>query len=211
MKTDQLIAALAADANAPRFNPKRSVWLALGFGMALTAVAFLLSMGVRGDLSDALLTWRFDLKLALVYAALVAALIDCVRLLRPEVQPSLHWPTVLVGMLLVMAVLIELVATPRSEWGAKMIGTNSFLCLGAIPALALAPFAALMWAMRHGAPASPLWAGAAVGRLAAAAGAALYALHCFDDSPLFVAAWYSLAVLLVSALGALIGARLLKW
>jgi hypothetical protein len=69
----------------------------------------------------------------------------------------------------------------------------------------------LMWAMRRGAPASPVWAGAAVGRLAAAMGAALYALHCFDDSPLFAAVWYSAAILIVSAVGAAMGARLLRW
>lgn len=211
MRTDHLIAALVADANAPRVNPKRVVWLALGLGMVPTVVAFAWLLGMRGDLSSALLTWRFGLKLALICAALVAAWIDCVRYMRPEVPPSVHGSTVLVGVLLVAAVVMELVATPRMEWGAKLIGSNSLICLVAIPALALAPLLALLWAMRRGAPASPLWAGVAVGRLAASAAAALYALHCFDDSPLFVATWYLAAMLIVAVIGAVIGARLLKW
>jgi hypothetical protein len=35
--------------------------------------------------------------------------------------------------------------------------------------------------------------------------------HFPDDSPLFVAAWYTLAITFVSALGAVAGARLLRW
>ena len=57
----------------------------------------------------------------------------------------------------------------------------------------------------------PFQAGAAAGFLAGAIGAALYATHCPDDSPLFVAAWYSLAIGFVAALGAVAGSRLLRW
>jgi len=41
--------------------------------------------------------------------------------------------------------------------------------------------------------------------------AALYALHCTDDSPLFVATWYSLAIAGVTVLGWAVGSRLLRW
>ena len=47
--------------------------------------------------------------------------------------------------------------------------------------------------------------------VSAAAAAALYAFHCFDDSPLFVVTWYALAALPVIALGAAVGHRLLRW
>jgi hypothetical protein len=39
----------------------------------------------------------------------------------------------------------------------------------------------------------------------------LYASHCTDDSPLFVATWYSIGTAVVTALGALIGARVLRF
>jgi hypothetical protein len=65
--------------------------------------------------------------------------------------------------------------------------------------------------LRRGAPASPLLAGAAAGLLAAASGSALYAFHCFDDSPLFVVTWYSLAAIPVVLAGAFAGRRLLHW
>jgi hypothetical protein len=38
----------------------------------------------------------------------------------------------------------------------------------------------------------------------------MYAAHCTDDSPLFVATWYTLATALVTAIGALLGVRFLR-
>jgi hypothetical protein len=211
MKTDELINALAVDAGPPGQSARRVLALAVLAGAAVTTILLLTTLGLRADLREALLTWRFDLKLLVVAAVLLAALGDCVRFLRPESKVALHWSSVLVILLLATAVAVEFVATPHTEWGQRLVGTNSLVCLVAIPMLALAPFIAILWAMRNGAPASPAWAGAAAGRLAAAIGATLYAFHCFDDSPLFVAVWYSAAILLVSALGGLIGARILRW
>jgi hypothetical protein len=85
------------------------------------------------------------------------------------------------------------------------------MCLVLIPALSAAPFIALILALRQGAPTRPMLAGATAGLVAAAIGATLYASHCQDDSPLFLAAWYVIAVAIMAALGALLGARLLRW
>nr|WP_271570195.1 NrsF family protein [Bradyrhizobium sp. CCBAU 11386] len=38
-----------------------------------------------------------------------------------------------------------------------------------------------------------------------------YASHCTDDSPLFVATWYTLAAALVAAVGALVGSKVLRY
>jgi hypothetical protein len=65
--------------------------------------------------------------------------------------------------------------------------------------------------VRHGAPARPAVAGAIAGLLSAGLAATLYASHCTDDSPLFVAAWYTIATALVTAVGALAGAKLLRY
>jgi hypothetical protein len=47
--------------------------------------------------------------------------------------------------------------------------------------------------------------------VAAALAATVYAAHCTDDSPLFVATWYSLAIAFVTVVGAVIGSRVLRW
>ena len=41
--------------------------------------------------------------------------------------------------------------------------------------------------------------------------ATFYAAHCFDDSPLFVATWYTIAIAILAALGALGGRLFVRW
>ena len=99
----------------------------------------------------------------------------------------------------------------QARWASRLVGSNAMICLPAIPLLSVAPLAAVLAILRRGAPASPVMAGAAAGLLAAASGAALYAFHCFDDSPLFVATWYTTAAIPVVLIGAAAGKRLLRW
>jgi hypothetical protein len=77
--------------------------------------------------------------------------------------------------------------------------------------LSLPLLVAALIGLRHGAPARPAISGAVAGLLSAGLAAALYASHCTDDSPLFVAVWYTLAVVIVAVLGALIGPRVLRY
>ena len=71
--------------------------------------------------------------------------------------------------------------------------------------------AAALIGLRHGAPTRPALAGAIAGLLSAGLAATLYAAHCTDDSPLFVATWYTIATAMVAAIGALAGSRLLRF
>jgi hypothetical protein len=93
----------------------------------------------------------------------------------------------------------------------RLVGKNSWICMTAIPALSLPLLAGALIGLRHGAPARPAVAGAIAGLLSAGLAATLYASHCTDDSPLFVAAWYTIATALVTAIGALAGAKLLRY
>jgi hypothetical protein len=80
-----------------------------------------------------------------------------------------------------------------------------------VPMLAIAPLLACLYCLRQAAPASPARAGAVAGLLSGAIAAAVYALHCTDDSPLFVALWYTVAVAGVTAIGAWAGDRVARW
>ncbi|WP_143202048.1 NrsF family protein, partial [Bradyrhizobium sp. NAS96.2] len=53
--------------------------------------------------------------------------------------------------------------------------------------------------------------GAVAGLLCAGLAATVYASHCTDDSPLFVATWYTLATAIVASVGALMGKRALRY
>jgi hypothetical protein len=116
-----------------------------------------------------------------------------------------------VVLALALGVVAELLRLPRDQWLSQARGTHATWCLRMIPMLAAVPFIAAFAVLRDAAPTRSVLAGAVAGLLAGAVGAALYAMHCKDDSPLFVATWYSLAILGMSGAGALLGKRCLRW
>jgi hypothetical protein len=211
MKTDQLVAALVTDGAASAKPIGRSLMLALAGGFALSVVVFFLTLGIRPDIGPALETWRFDLKIFMVPLGLVLAFGVCRDCARPDMPRHPLRRLLPLLVLIVAAVAVELVLVPETSWRQRLVGSNMLICLPMVPILSLAPLAALLWMLRRAAPASPVLAGAAAGLVAALSGATLYAFHCFDDSPLFVATWYTLATLFVTAIGAWGGHKLLRW
>jgi hypothetical protein len=113
--------------------------------------------------------------------------------------------------MLLCAIAIELVTEPEAKWLARLVGHNSRTCLTVIPLLSVGPLLCFFVALREGAPRAPGFAGAIAGVAASGIGATFYAANCTDDSPLFVATWYPLAILVVSAAGYLAGRLLLRW
>ena len=93
----------------------------------------------------------------------------------------------------------------------RLVGSNSKVCMSAVPLMSLPLLAASLISLRHGAPTRPALEGAMAGLLSAGLAATIYASHCTDDSPLFVATWYTIATALVTAIGALIGSRVLRF
>jgi hypothetical protein len=211
MKTDELLAALVADRATRRPLLLRPLPLALMAGGVVSIVVFFIELGFRKDLAAAFATWRFDLKLALVLLAPVLAFGLCRALSRPVAEAHPARRLLPLALLAAAAIAVEMLNAPVASWGTRLVGTNALVCLAAIPMLAAAPLAALLMALRSAAPASPVLAGAAAGALAATIGAAIYAFHCFDDSPFFVVVWYALASLPVIGAGALLGPRVLRW
>lgn len=212
MRTDELISAISADAGTPPRRLAPAVRTGLVLAAVAAAVVFALVLHVRPDVAQALATVRFPLKFVLVAAFAAAAVALVVRLARPgaDVGSALRG-LLAAAALLALAVAVELAATSSGDWRSLMFGRNWTLCLASIPMLSAAPLAILLAALRRGAPDSPAALGGAAGLLAGTVGALFYAAHCVDDSPLFVAAWYPLAVAAVALAGAAAGSRLLRW
>jgi hypothetical protein len=186
---------------------------------AMLAVGVLCALGLllatlhpRPDLGEAMHTLRFVGKFA-VTVPLAATAIWLVGIqMRPTGTPYRRlWALALPLALLAFAVCLELGATPEGSWWGRMIGSNSRWCLTFVPIFSIPPLAAFLIALRRGAPAHPTLAGCAAGLAAAGIGASVYAVHCTDDSPLFVALWYTPGVALVTAAGMVLGRRLLRW
>lgn len=212
MKTGDLIEALVQDASPPRHSPAQRVLGAASLGALVAATLFTVTLGVRSDLSSAFVTWRFAFKFVLALVCMACAWRACLELTRPEVR---FWDVVgwiaVAPALLAVAVFCELAVISPAHWYERAVGLYASTCLRAIPLLSIVPLVALLIALRAGAPRSPAAAGAVAGLLAGGLSAALYATHCPDDSPLFVAIWYTLAVGLVTLTGALAGRRVLRW
>jgi hypothetical protein len=212
MKTDQLIAAMAADAKTTEMPIGRTLWLAFASGLLVAALIFFVDVGPRSDLSAALETPRFLFKCLLTLSLLVSAMGLVWHLARPGAVP-IAWVVALAAVpaLLAGSAITEMIVVPASGWEQLIFGMNWRVCVFLIPMLSAAPLIALILAMRHGATSHPVLAGAAAGLLATGIGATLYATHCQSDSPLFVAVWYVIATVIVTSVGAILGARLLRW
>jgi len=212
MKTENLVAALSADALAQETPPRRAFLIAAAAGVLIAAALLMLTLRPRPDFMSAMHTVRFDFKFVVTLVLAASAFFVIRDMARPEVRRSrLRMVLLAAPALMIVAVVLELIFVPQAEWMSRLIGHNMRFCTSFIPLFSLGPLALMLWALRRGAPANPARAGAVAGLLAGAIGAAFYAAHCFDDSPLFVATWYTLAIGFVTGLGALLGARFLRW
>jgi len=173
---------------------------------------FFAGLGVRPVVMTAMHNPFFDLKFAVTLALAISAIAIGLHLSRPEA--SLHgwvWLLLIPAGLLAGGIASEMMLPQRLPMMTRLIGHNSRVCMTAIPLLSLPLLAGALIGLRHGAPARPALAGALAGLISAGLAATLYASHCTDDSPLFVATWYSIGTAVVTALGALIGARVLRF
>lgn len=91
------------------------------------------------------------------------------------------------------------------------MGKNSLADVIAISLLGLLPLWGFITALGYGAPPRPGSAGMLAGVLSGAIAATFYAAHGTDDSPPFVAAWYSLAIGALAVIGAAAGRLLIRW
>jgi len=212
MDTNELIKALAADTQ-PREPSLSTTWRgAVAMAVALAAIVFFATLGPRPDFATSIETIRFLFKFVVTITLAGTALLVAHALSRPGSAWRRAMPYLAAApVLLALAVIFELLALPPATWSARLIGTNSVLCLTFIPLIGIGPLAIFLMVLRHGAPTSPALAGAAAGLLAGGIAAAFYAAHCPDDSPLFVATWYTIAVSILAVIGAVAANRIARW
>lgn len=213
MRTDDLIAALAAEA-AP--VDRRAVAKRLGLYafavLPLSALTMVLWLHLRPDLAEAVFSGFFWVKLAYALALALTGFLMAERLSRPGApfqRPAASAVRVIIGMAVWGAAALYL--TPAPERLALWLGHSYSVCGAYILTLSLPMLAAALLAARQGAPTRPRLAGLACGLFAGGLGAAVYCLHCPEAAPPFLATWYTLGMLATAALGAFLGPLTLKW
>ena len=211
MKTDDLIDLLAADNGTPRPDLRLRLLAAAFGGAALSFPLLLLFYGIRPNLAEAVLDWRVATKFAVALALAVTGALLALRLARPVPERGAWLMLLPAPLILAVAGTVELAVNPMGSWPDLALGHYASACLMGVPLLSAIPLAAILWALRDGAPAIPAQAGVAAGAMAAGLGSALYALHCPDDSPLFLAIFYGMAAAAIILAGRAGGARMLRW
>jgi hypothetical protein len=211
MTTGELIDLIVKDLK-PEWSFNRIVLFAMGMGILIAATAFLVGVGFRADIAEAMRSWRFLLKFGLTGTLAVSMTGMLANLGRPNgAIGGWGWGAAVAPLMLVCAIAIELMTEPEAKWLVRLVGHNSGTCPTVIPLLSVGPLLCFFAALRTGAPRAPGFAGAIAGVAASGIGATLYAANCNDDSPLFVATWYPLAIFMVSAAGSFGGSLLLRW
>lgn len=210
MKTDDLINALIADGAgaSPRQTP--SWWVIFAGASVFAMIAVVATVHIREDIGQALSNPRLLFKFVATFSLAIPAAALVMRIGRPVAKVSLLLlliaPVVLAG-----GVVSEMLLSDPGTWEARLLGAHALFCVGAIPVFSLVPFAMVLMTLRQGAPTHLRLAGALAGLMGGAIGAAAYVLHCPDDSPFFLATWYSIAVAIVTLIGAIWGPRFLRW
>lgn len=214
MRTDDLVAILAAGAGAEQPNQAaRRYAIAIGSGTLGAALLMAPLLGVRHDLAAAVLLPMFWVKVAFVACLGAAGLVAALRLSQPGRR--LAWvPSALTAPVLAIWLLaaIALIQADAAQQRARLFfGDTSSSCPFLIALLSVPVFVAVVWAMKGLAPTRLRLAGATAGLLSGAVGALVYCLHCPESAAPFIAFWYLLGILIPTAVGALLGPRLLRW
>ena len=212
MDTNKLIKALVADERQQAASVSSAWWGAMALAVTLAGAIFFTAFDVRPDFEMAARSPRFLFKLV-VMLTLAASAFGVARTLS---RPGENWRKAIpylaaAPVLTIIAVSAELLLVPSNMWSARLFGANAMACLTFITLVGMGPLAVFLLALRHGAPERPALAGAVAGLLAGGVAGAIYAAHCTDDSPLFVATWYTIAVAGLALVGAAGAHRFARW
>ena len=209
--TDDLIARLSADLKPVRRTAMQRLLIgALLVSGVVAVLAMLMLLGMRPDMETATTTmtyWtKFGYTLALALLGLAATLV----LARPEGRTRWPW---LAGLGLLAALLVLSIAqlARADDMMPLIMGSSILRALTYIPIFALPVLLAALLALRRMAPASPTLAGFAAGIMSGATGAWIYSFACDETGMMFLALWYTLGIVIVGRVGAVLGRFLLRW
>ena len=129
MTTGQLIDLLVKDLK-PEWPFNRVVLLAMGMGVLIASFAFLIGVGFRADIAEAMRSWRVLLKFVLTGTLAVSMTGLLSNLGRPNgAIEGWSWGAAAAPVMLVCAIAVELVTEPEAKWLARLVGHNSRTCL----------------------------------------------------------------------------------
>ena len=212
MRTDDLIGQLSANLEPVKRGAIARLLLgAVMLGVLGSAVVMLGMLGLRHDFSSAMMSVGMWTTLAYTFAIAVFAFFLVERAGRPGADMSK--PALLLALPILAIILLAVMQmnAPGADMPKLVLGHSSRVCAVLVTLTALPTLAATFWALRQLAPTRLTQAGALAGLFAGGAGAFVYSFHCTESTAPFIAIWYSLGIVLTTALGALLGRHFLRW
>jgi hypothetical protein len=211
IETKNLIQDLARQAGSQHhLNAISFDWLllvAVGLSLAVAAAMVFVLIGVRPDFGGTVQRAPFHYKIAVTLSMVCAGFFFARRAGQPD-------RTKLPLIAPLPALLLLALGASTDTSGLPVTGSSGIsvpACVGAILVVSLPALAVILGVLRSRAPTRLVVAGATAGLLSGAVGATAYTLACKNDGALFIAVWYSAAILIMTGLGAAIGRRALAW
>jgi hypothetical protein len=213
MRTDELVTMLATGSGGVQLqSAKRRVGVAILWGIGGAGILMLLFLGVRPDISGAVLQPMFWTKIAFAASLAAIGVTISTRLSIPGRELGVLPATVAVPILALWGLAtFVLVTAPPGTRSALFFGQTWTKCPILIAMLSVPVFLALCRAMKQLAPTRLRLAGAACGFASGGIATTVYSMHCPEMAAPFIAFWYLLGMLVPTATGALLGPRLLRW
>lgn len=213
MKTDDLINMLASgpDVAAPKM-PLQKFTVSVASGVMLSILLMLAVLGLRPNMGELAMLPAFWIKMAFVVALAVTGWLAVTHLATPGARtrqlPLLIAAPILLIWLLAAASMLGAAPEQRAYlfWGDTW-----HYCSWLIAILSVPIFIAILRVMRQMAPTRLRLAGAGAGFAAGAAATVIYSFHCPEIAAPFIGFWYVVGILIPTAIGTLIGPRILRW
>lgn len=208
-----LIDLLVADlAPVRRGAVARQMTYGVGAGLLVSLAAVLVLWGPRPDFGDAILAPSFWVKAAFTFALGASGFVALLRLARPEgVAPRAVRAALFTVLAMGMAAWLQLAVSAPGLRKPLLLGATSGVCPWLIMMLSVPVLWGTLRALREMAPTRLRLTGALAGLTSGALSAFVYAISCDEHAMPFVFVWYGLAIAAVSAAGAMMGPRLLRW
>jgi hypothetical protein len=210
MKTDDLIAALAAD-TLPQPTVAQRLARSLPIALAVCVAAFIAFWGPRADIG-VVLTSLAVLKTVLPFVLFVLAAVGVVALANPGMRADRRLAVIGVFAVVLAAVFVFYLLRGGVSGLVMALSKPSLaVCLVSIPLLGLPLLAATLWSLSTGAVLRPRLTGAVAGLMAGGASASVYSIYCDLDMALYVIPAYGAAILSLALFGAWVGPHFLRW
>jgi hypothetical protein len=148
----------------------------------------------------------YTLSLAAIAGSMLMPMLRPGKLV-PDRGPLFVFPVLLLVGLAMLQTATTSNADPVSLW----LGSSWQRCPPRIAILSAPIFAGACWAIRRQAPLRLRATGTLAGLVSGGIAATVYAFACKENGAGFVLVWYTLGIAISTAVGAMIGPRVLRW